>query len=249
MPQLPNIKPQWQVTSWSQLKRSPLNTGSGRSVVSLVEHPLGLLVERPYRHGGLRRLFFADAFVKGPRAANEFFIHHAAFVGGVATPEPIGWRERPLAIPFFCRYFFYSLYLDNAILLPNWLEKNGLSTNLAQQMAHIIYRLHELGIKHADLNLNNWLVSGGKMYLIDFDKGTQTHQDPVVYLTAVLRRMVRSSRKLGVTPTLPFFRFVIKTAALFKLPPRDLIGLLPAASHKRRFYHRFLWRLSGGHYR
>ncbi len=249
MPHLPHLKPRWRVESWDSLDRRPVVTESGRGVISLIDHPEGLVVERPYRHGGLRRFLFPKAFRVGPRAKNEFEIHQAAFEGGVSTCERVGWSQQPCGIPFFRHYFFYSQFLPGATVLPQWLDTNGLSTKQARQMAKIIFRLYELGIRHTDLNLNNWLVSGDQIFIIDFDRGEFVRQDPQTYLGVVLRRMLRSGRKLGINKPGPFLRFVVQVADLFSLNPRDLLGLASNQNMRRRWYHRILWKLSGGHVR
>ena len=230
------------------LARTPLVTGSGRGSVFRVDHPKGPLIERLYRHGGLRRLFFPLLFIKTDRAAREYAIHRDLFQQGLPTCEPVGWLERPTFFPFFRRYAFYTRFVDNARTAPELIRSGPVPHQLLEQAVEILDRLQRAGVFHPDLNLNNWLVSGDRLLLIDFDKAAATDQDRLVFLNACMKRMIRSARKLGFLDRKRlFFRFLILAARRFATEPRVLLNRLPAALFKRRFYHSWLWRLSGGH--
>ncbi len=230
------------------MEREPLGTNSGRGEVCRVFHPKGILVERPYRHGGMRRLVLPEIFLKTERASREFEIHQAVYARGISTIEPVGWREVPVRLPFFRRYFFYTRYLEGAMPLPRWLKTQGASNGLLAQMARILHQLFEMGIFHYDINLNNWLVHEGTVFLIDFDRAATTEQKAKKFLEACIRRMVRSGKKLGfVGRKILFFRFLLIACSQFNLNPRHVLAAISPSLFRKRFYHDWIWKISGGH--
>ena len=242
------LLPNWSDPSWHALTRKPLVTDSGRGSVYLVFHPKGTLVERQYRHGGLRRGLLPELFWKGQRAAHELAIHLEVFEKGIATTEPVGWREQLSWLPFCRRYFYYSVYLENAETLPRWLAAHHASNEMLRQMAHVLHQLFLADIFHGDLNLNNWLVHDHVPYLIDFDKARSIKKNAEEYLEDCLCRMVRSAKKLGLNgkKTL-FYRFLLIASSLFEVDPRSLLASIPRRVLEKRFYHEWVWKISGGH--
>jgi len=219
--------------------------------VAIVDHPAGDLIERPYRHGGLRRRILPRSFrAGGQRARHELTLHQRVYEAGLATVEPIGWASAPTGIPGLSHYYYYSRYLEGAHPLPAHIETGTLSDTQLQQMAEILYGLHGLGIFHADLNLNNWLVRSGEILLIDFDKATVVSWGRERYLLACILRMLRSAKKLGlVERTHIRQRFLKICCARFSLDPRVLSEKIPGRYFRERFWDRCRWFLSGGYRR
>ena len=239
----------WMNTDWSSLSRKPLSADSGRGALHLIEHPLGVILERTYRHGGIRRLILADYFKANNRPAHEFAIHKKAHLAGIATPEPVGWGEIH-SMPGIRRYFYYSRYLEGTRPLPQCLNSDIAVESYLWQIALILWQLYNEDIYHHDLNLNNWLADPkGKVYLIDFDKAQRGDPDRVRYLTRCLRRMVRSARRLGLSHRRSlFFRLTILCARQFDVDVRQVLAGIPTGEQNRRWYHRLVWKISGGHY-
>jgi len=238
----------WDVDAFENLERAPLSTDSGRGPIKLIHHPKSLIVERRYLHGGLHRFFFPDLFFVTRRAQREYQIHRKLFNAGLATVEPVGWAEQPSVLPGFRRYSYYSRFLPDAKTLAVWLAEDGLDGNQLCQMAAILHQLFQDGVQHADLNLNNWLVAAGKIYIIDFDKAHATRLEPEVYLAACLKRMARSAKKLGLFDgsSIPL-RFLILCAGRFDLDPQKVLVRFSSQIFQERFWDRCRWRISGGH--
>lgn len=238
------LDPSWQIEGFDALTRKPLATGSGRGLVMLVTHPKGLLLERQYRHGGLRRKLLPRSFRPSGRAENEFTYHQRAFAGGVDTVEPVGWAMHPSGLMGLRFYYFYSRYAAGALPLP---QQTVRPVHL-KAMAVTLHQLYELGIFHADLNLNNWLILGDRVLLIDFDKAYGHSVNPEDYLKAVLSRMLRSVKKLGMLRMrFTLLRFLVLTARQFGLAPRISAQTVPKRFFTERFWDKCRWKLSGGH--
>ena len=240
----------WMDVHWPELPRKPISADSGRGALHLVEHPLGMVLERAYRHGGMRRLVLPDYFRASNRPAHEFSVHQKAHLAGISTPEPVGWSEL-CPFPGMRRYFYYSRFVDGASPLPQCLAEGMPPEPLLWQIALILWQLYQEDIYHHDLNLNNWLADKqGKIYLIDFDKAQRVDPDRVRYLAACLRRMVRSARRLGLEHRKSLFlRLAILSSRQFDIDVRQVLASIPARAQKRRWYHRLAWKISGGHYR
>ncbi|MDJ0841618.1 MAG: lipopolysaccharide kinase InaA family protein [Acidobacteriota bacterium] len=238
----------WQIPDLPDLHREPLNTGSGRGVVSLIRHPRGLLVERQYRHGGARRRVFPRSFPRGgKRPDHEYRIHRRVFEAGISTVEPVGWSETAASLPGLRYYYFYSGYEPGAIPLPKFIREGRLRPGHLRQMATILKQLFDLNIFHTDLNLNNWLVRDDRVYLIDFDKARETEMDAETYLTACLLRLLRSVKKLGfLQKRRHMLRFLVYAASRFEVSVENAIKSIPKQFFTERFWDKCRWMISGG---
>ena len=242
-----HFHPDWEIESLTGLKSTSLDPGSGRGRVRTLVHPKGILLERQYRHGGMRRWFLPTLFFRSQRAQQEYETHLKAFQGGVNTPRPVGWREFPMGF-FLARHYFYTCYLDDACPLPQWLQKGGSGGSLLPSMVETLFTLYQLRIQHGDLNLNNWLISGDRPLIIDFDKAGKASTNPVDYVTACTGRMARSGKKLGLlNKKRLFFRFVCLLAKRWRLSPRRILQYLPSHYSHIRPVDRWRWKISGGH--
>ncbi len=238
---------EWDCSDWQDLQSQTLQTESGRGRVRLVNHPKGQLIERQYLHGGLRRWILPQWFLKSGRPEHEFQVHQRVFQAGLATVEPIGWRQQAGAWPLMRKYFYYTRFQAQACTLPAWLAEHPMDADLCHQMATSLTTLYRLGIFHTDLNLNNWLVVEGRLLLIDFDKASQRPRPAAPWLLAALRRMLRSARKLAIPiPQRAAFRLLLQLSHNLGTDPRKLLAQIPLHASRRRFYHPLLWKISGG---
>lgn len=126
----------------------------------------GNIVGRLYRRGG-----FPGSFLKYPfffeykRPPEELRIHLYAFKNKICVPEPVGYAMRRNG--FFLEAFFFSSYVEGV-----GLEEviSGDRENLLRKVGKSIRKLHDISIYHGDLNVKNFLVRGGGIYILDFDK-------------------------------------------------------------------------------
>lgn len=242
-----HLLPHWRISGFDRLERRALVLNAGRGALHLVQHPRGTLLERCYRHGGLRRFLLPDYFLRSERPAQELDRHRQAHEGGLATVEPVGWAEQSVALPGFRRYFYYSVFEPGAAPLPAVLAGLG-HRRLSNQMAATLHRLFRLGIHHHDLNLNNWLVAGERLLLIDFDRARLVEWDAADFLGRALARIARSGKKLGFGSwKRGFMRLAILAAELFELDARRVLRGLPVNLQRVSALDRLRWRLSGGH--
>lgn len=242
------IQHEWRITPWAGLERKQLKIKAGRGNIALVSHPRGVLLERAYRHGGLRRFLLADWFWHNSRPSHEFRMHRRVFEARIPTVEPVGWREQPGTLSFFRKYWYYSVYLPGAQPFPSFLKSTKRANHLIPSAAHILKALYDQGIYHADLNLNNWLIWMDECRVIDFDKAKNVAWDPTTYLKTCFQRMVRSAVKLGLSNRRRlFFRLVLITSRLFGLNARQILAKIPEDITRISALKKLRWRLSGGH--
>ncbi|CAM2006146.1 lipopolysaccharide kinase InaA family protein [Acanthopleuribacter pedis] len=238
----------WQHPDWDNLPRRPLDRRAGRGDVMLIDHPRGPVVARDYRHGGLRRLVLARHFAAGQRAAEEYRIHRHAFERGLATPEPIGWARQPTGLPGLFTMTYYSAWLPDSIGLASALRQPGGARRWTRPVAALLKQLCDSDIWHSDLNLNNWLIGDGRVWLIDFDRGRLPHQlDGEVFLVKALNRMSRSAGKLGLrlSPR-ALHRFVLECCVQFGCEPRAVLAQVKPPPVDPGFFREIRWKIFGG---
>ena len=151
-----------------RLHAKPVGAG-GRQAAWFVQGDFGRAVLRRYRRGGLVARLIADRYLwagaEATRSFAEFGLLH--FMHGMGLPVP-----RPLAAAYWRRGAGYRA----AILLQRLDDTRplaqALDTASPAEVAAAVFAMHEAGVWHADLNAYNILLdSGGKAWLIDFDKG------------------------------------------------------------------------------
>lgn len=235
----------------NRVRRRPWTPPSGRGQLTLMEFSDGVAVARPYRHGGLRRLIAPRWFIKTDRPQREFAIHDQLFQAGFPTPQPLGWWESPTWIPWVCRYVYLSRWIAHAETLPKWFTAGNLCPQHEAQIADALVALFKHGVQHGDLNLNNWILADGRVYLLDFDKAKRnSDMTPEQFLAAAFRRMGRSGRKLGLDDRrgkTTFARLMVRTAHRLQLDPKPLMRRVTAELDRSQVLHRWTWFLSGGH--
>ena len=242
------LQPEWRYRPWGQLHRRPIQAGSGRGQVALIDHPRGVLAERAYRHGGFRRHFLANWFWHSARPSQEFRVHQKVFDNHIPTVEPVGWRETSGWVPGWRRYWYYTVYLPGASPLTEVLKLGVNQRSILAQAAKILHSLYNLGIYHKDLNLHNWLVWMNHLRMIDFDGAKHMEWSPQTYIATCLKRMVRSAVKLGLAGhRMLYLRFCIQLGRQFNLSPRQIANAVPKDAARVSFWRELRWKLSGGH--
>ncbi|MDR0788044.1 MAG: hypothetical protein LBG44_09285 [Gemmatimonadota bacterium] len=186
-------------------------TAGGRDSHPVAETPDGeRILLRDYRRGGAIRHFNHKTYFFGNRALDELRVTVAAADRGVRVPRVIAAIEWPQRFGYTARLMVE--WIDGAIDLARWLitsapeNRAGMMRTVGEELA----RMHNSGISHPDLNLRNLLVVPGdeqgksRVVIIDFDGATIRDQPlPSRLRRAALRRMTRSSWKLGVPVGIP----------------------------------------------
>lgn len=198
--------------AWARIAQRRF-TAHGRA--GIVSFPLGkelpVLMVRRYVHGGLFAQIGRNLYWGAERALTELAVADCARRGGVRTPEPVGVLAQRMYGPLW-RLAFLSLEVAQSEDLVHYccrlgeypketaaLEKRGVLREAAEQ----IRKMHDLGIRHADLHLKNLLLrrraaDTPEVFVIDFDRATVGPPLNVEERLRNLTRLARSVRKVRI---------------------------------------------------
>ena len=179
---------------------------AGRGNTMYVGNVPRQFVLRHYVRGGLIGKLVRDTFV---------------FSGADKTRSFIEWRlldklssnnfrvPRPAAARYCQRGTFYTadiitVRIPNVVSLSQYIAQNNPDEAFWQSVGAEIYKFHEAGVYHADMNAYNLQVdTSGALWMLDFDKGALRPHGP--WQQATLARLHRSLRKIvGLDPRLNF---------------------------------------------
>ena len=183
----------------------PLKSGRGTAFRISIKD-IGNVIVRRYRHGGLFGKIVRDRYLIKHRALEELFCLTTAKIRGVPVPEALGVSERRRHLLFIPSPFYTAQIatteIPKSVNLPLFL--NGLSdTKLRGEVllraGATIKKMHDAGINHKDLNMNNLLVKTGEdsIFIIDFDRAKIFDQLTDRLRSRNLKRLLRSARKLA----------------------------------------------------
>jgi 3-deoxy-D-manno-octulosonic acid kinase len=171
----------------------PVSQG-GRRAAWFVEGAFGQAVLRHYRRGGLMARLSRNRYfwTGGSRTRSFAEFELLRFMHERGLPVP-----RPLAAAWWRSGFTYRA----AILIERIAGARALVQCLDEghhaEVALAIFRMHQAGVWHADLNAYNILIDPhNKAWLIDFDKSRFRSLTPELR-QANLRRLRRSLIKLA----------------------------------------------------
>ncbi|MBN2225205.1 MAG: 3-deoxy-D-manno-octulosonic acid kinase [Deltaproteobacteria bacterium] len=173
----------------------------GRGSVSIITLPnVGAVVLRRYRRGGLIGKVLVDRYLSGTRPFRELSVLALARARGVPVPDAMGASSIRVGI-LWHRGRIATRLIPGARTLPVFIEKNrgngALVARVLEGAGKAIRRMHEAGIDHADLNMNNVLVDDNDVvHIIDFDKAVFCRRLGLRWRIRNLRRLLRSLRKL-----------------------------------------------------
>ncbi|MCD6415209.1 MAG: phosphotransferase [Planctomycetes bacterium] len=135
---------------------------------------------RQYAHGGALGKLWGTLFAGDGRMRSELRVALHAYRSAVPTARPVAIRVEKASGPLVRAYYISENLTDTMNLLD--LCRAGLAGDLsptrrhhlAEAIAEAIAAMHQAGILHADLNLQNLLArtGGGEpdVFIIDFDK-------------------------------------------------------------------------------
>jgi len=215
--------------------------------------PARVFVRKAAR-GGLLGSLLGGLYLGRGRPLRELRAADAARRAGVGVPEPLAVRATRAA-GIFRRFTIVTREVaDSSNLLTLAPKLSGPDKRrLIERVADEMRRLHEAGVYHADLTLQNILSNGSGIYFIDLDKALLRPRREDALDLMNLSRLNRSVEKLFgsrgcVTRTdrLRFLRRYLGTAP--PAPPRagrDRLRELARECASGLWFHRLWWSLSG----
>lgn len=155
-----------------QSKRAVLGQESGRGTTWFVQHGEHSLVLRHYYRGGFIRRFNKDKYVftglNRTRSFKEYSVLQCLFDAGLPVPEPAGARVIKSGRNYTADLL--TRKIEGAQDLLKVLQKPA-SDRLIKDIAELLVKLHQHGVVHPDLNIQNILVDqNNKVWVIDFDQ-------------------------------------------------------------------------------
>ncbi len=176
---------------------SVVGQAPGRSSALFLETGFGPAVLRHYLRGGWAAYLSRDGYLytglERSRPIAEFHMLTRLYKKGLPVP-------RPLAAQCVREGLFYSgdlmtRRLPDVIPLADLPDIQQTDPAMWIKVGACIRHFHDHGLVHADLNARNILVgSGGRVYLIDFDRA-QIRLGARNLFEANLRRLKRSLQK------------------------------------------------------
>jgi len=174
-------------------------TAPGRGSAWFLAAPPGGVpqVLRHYRRGGLVARLVEDRYLWTGADATRGFRELALLAQiealGLPAARPVAARYQR-AGPWY-RADLLTVAIEGARPLAELLGE-GRAGAPWERVGATIRAFHDAGIRHADLNARNVLVSGdGAVHLIDFDRGTEAR--PGAWCAGNLARLARSLAKFG----------------------------------------------------
>lgn len=174
----------------------PVATG-GRGGAWFVKSPLGDLVLRRYRRGGLAARLSSSGYVflgyRRSRSHAEFRLLRHLHDLGLPVPEPIAALACRSGLTY--RASILLRRLPGASPLPE--QEELAAPPLWEAVGRVLRQFHDAGLDHRDLNCDNILVAGDTVSLIDFDRCRlrAPNRRDTLWQRRNLRRLYRSVTK------------------------------------------------------
>lgn len=164
----------------------------GRSQIGMLGDNM---VVRTLQHGGALRHITGDAFACTGRSIREIETSTVLRRNHIPTPEVLALRL--IKKGAFYHITVLTKLVPNATDLLTYLESPGRDyKKILSDTGHVIRRMHELKIFHADLHLKNILLDRDLCpWIIDLDKARGLPIMPLPLKRANIRRFMRSCRK------------------------------------------------------
>ncbi|HEY2274483.1 MAG TPA: 3-deoxy-D-manno-octulosonic acid kinase [Steroidobacteraceae bacterium] len=201
-----NLTAEWFTPRYWQSRGELEGATSGRGAAYFLSADGKRYVLRHYRRGGLAALLSTDHYAflgeDNTRPFVEWQMTYSLHRAGLPVPAPIAARyQRAAGVTYTADLITERLATVGS--LAECLRTGALSILTWISIGRCIRRFHDLGVRHADLNAHNILLSEEQVYLIDFDRAQL--RAPGLWRDANLVRLRRSLEKL--TWGLPSERF------------------------------------------
>jgi 3-deoxy-D-manno-octulosonic acid kinase len=203
--------------------------GGGRGATSRFDTEQGGVVIRRFRRGGAMRWLGDLYFGVRPRPLREFAVLLRARRRGLPVPDPLAAVvERTALVAYRGRLFMREIVGGAPIL--RWLDDaaDG-GAAILPRLAHALRELHDAGLDHPDLNLENVLVVsrpyGPRIVFVDLDRARLgTSSLGAAARRRALRRLRRSAAKLDPAGRLLPASALDRIEALYWDPQREARG-------------------------
>lgn len=193
---LEEVSRRWLRPDHWEGRARPVVTG-GRGGAWFVKTPLGELVLRRYRRGGIAARFSSSGYLfmgyRRTRAHAEFRLLQRLHDLGLPVPQPIAALACRSGLTY--RASILLRRLPGASPLP---EQERLDEpQLWEEVGRVLRQFHDAGLDHRDLNCDNILVAGQTVSLIDFDRCClrAPNRRDTLWQRRNLRRLYRSVNK------------------------------------------------------
>ena len=186
---------------WSNQGRL-LGASSGRGSAWMIKPFDEKMMLRHYYRGGIPARFNRDKYLwtglMKTRSFSEYKLLEKMSQLGLPVPKPIAaqvcrtglFYQANILIKYIIHQHTFAAVLNlNA-------DNTQSSVKIWQRVGATIATFHNHGINHADLNANNILIDGEKVYLIDFDHSKQCPPRKM-WQNANIKRLKRSIDKLS----------------------------------------------------
>ena len=169
-----------------------VTAGRGTVYFATIEG-IGEVVIRAYRHGGIFGKIFGTRFWSPWRFFSELAITERARDAGITRLEPLGIAYQDSR--WGTRGFWITRRLKGAENLHAFMLSHAPMPHLVDQVASTIAAMHAAGISHADLTIQNLLVTTDpfEVSVIDFDKAVYR---PAIEPEERMRQLRRLDRSL-----------------------------------------------------
>ena len=192
-------------------ERRPATTAGppkyGRAPLERVALPDGVALVRHCHRGGLLARILGDRYLDGGRFVREAAAAEALRQRGVPTPEIIAIVQHR-AFPGVYRADVITREVPDSRDLAEALAtlppgEDGVARKraLMEATALLLRRMHDAGLRHADLNARNLLITAdGTAMILDLDRAELADELPQRDRAAAFARLYRSLHKLGLAP-------------------------------------------------
>ncbi len=189
----------------AEILTGPLRSG-GRGNTMFVGNVPRQFVLRHYQRGGLLGKLVHDTYVFSGEDLTRPFMEWRLLDKLAANNMNV---PRPAAARFCRRGTFYTadiitVRIPDVMSLAQYISAEDRDEAFWQSVGAEIWKFHEAGVYHADMNAYNIQVDkDGDIWMLDFDKGAL--RSPGSWQQATLSRLHRSLQKiLGLEPKLYF---------------------------------------------
>lgn len=211
------VRKEWRASLMAALldgERCVPQYRGGRGPVWRFPFDGGWGIIRPCRRGGLIRHMLREAYFFKNRPLREFLLLAHLHDQGLSLPEPLGvcWERRGVLF----RGALAAREAQAVTLREFLVRAPDAPEETLRRVGHLVREMHDLGVFHADLQVENILIGDPWLYLIDFDRAALLKRVSSLRRARNLLRLRRSLHK-NFLP-LRFFKMICEGYGMDTLP-------------------------------